>query len=223
MCCSTSDSIVTVRVGEPPAIFRVHQTVLSRSSEFLKTKAKPEWSNGEAVVLLPHHSIEAFRIYSKWLYTGAIASNPALSSSSHTTADEELEWLNLANALVLGEAFIDVDFKDTIMDALRAKVKSFSGHTFWNVASRVVRIIYDGTPQTSAARRFLVAIYHGHGEAKDLDSKDGFPSDFLLDLARASLSSRTKTPVTSLGDKSFMKCNYHEHGESQACYTDRKP
>lgn len=138
------------------------------------------------------------------------------------SVNDKSEWLNLARAYVLGQAVVDINFKDTVIDAMRAKVKSASGPSIWLVASELVRIIYNGTPEDSPARRFLVDLYHGHAGEGDME-KGVFPSDFLFDLTRAALTrcGVHKTPVTNLGGSSVIKCKYHEHGEN-ACYADRK-
>lgn len=118
---------------------------------------------------------------------------------------------------------MDTYFKDAIMDSLRAKARSASGSTFWTVAPSIVRSIYDGTPSTSKARAFLVDVFHAHAEAGILDSKDGYPTEFLLDLARTSLERRNKTPMISPTEKMLAKCNYHQHDSEGRCYRDGKP
>ncbi|KAK4497222.1 hypothetical protein PRZ48_011672 [Zasmidium cellare] len=215
------DTIVEVSVGEPATIFHIHRSVLLRSSDFLQTKAKPEWSKGEATVNLPGHPSVAFNIYSKWLYSGSILSRTSFGLFG-SAPKEDSEWACLAHAFALGEELMDTEFKDTIMDALRAKAQSYNGESIWPVAANVVRIIYDGTPAQSPARKFIVDIYHSHADATALDSTDGFPAEFLLDLSRISLSRRIKTKMTEPGACSTTSCVYHEHGKEGKCYVNRK-
>lgn len=209
---STSGSIIACRVGTPHTTFLVHRAVLYKSSEFLKTHAKIESNDidSESSISLPDLNTEAFALYSKWLYSSAIISIPKA-----VTPKDDTEWMVLASAYVLGEQLIDMDFKNTVIDALRAKIKSKDGMTVWKVASELVHIIYASDSKDSPARRFMVDLYHGHGGASNLEDR-GLPSDFLFDLARVGLSRIIKKPVSS------ARCEYHEHGTDKACYIDRK-
>ncbi|KAK4497223.1 hypothetical protein PRZ48_011673 [Zasmidium cellare] len=205
----TSGGVVTCRVDS--ATFIVHRAVLDKSSEFLKTLASLD---SESALLLPHQNTEAFALYSKWLYTSAIISTPKDGGDSSTSKDTA-EWKVLAKAYVLGEELIDVDFKDTVIDALRAKFKSKEGGTVWEVAADLVRIIYGGTSADSTARRFMADLYHGYALASTFEERS-LPSDFLFDLARVGLTRVLKNQM------SCARCEYHEHGADKACYLDRR-
>ncbi|KAF2166274.1 hypothetical protein M409DRAFT_55127 [Zasmidium cellare ATCC 36951] len=209
---STSGSIIACRVGTPHTTFFVHRAVLYKSSEFLKTHAELESNDidSESSISLPDFNSEAFALYSKWLYSSAIISIP-----EDETPKDDAEWRVLASAYALGEKLIDIDFKNTVIDALRAKVKSKIGNTVWKVAPELVRIIYAGDSKDSPARRFVVDLYHGHGGASNLDDRS-LPSDFLFDLARVGLVRTIKRHVSS------ERCEHHEHGKDKACYIDRK-
>lgn len=100
---------VEVGTGDEAQTFHVHAAQLCKSSEYLKTKAKPEWSKGKATVDLSYQDPGAFNIYVNWLYTGQILSTNAKKSNTSE------EWLGLARAFTLGEELIDQDFKNAIM------------------------------------------------------------------------------------------------------------
>lgn len=104
----------------------------------------------------------------------------------------------------MGKKLVDIDFRDTVIYALRAKVKGVGGVTDWEAAAEVVRIIYNGTLKGSPARRFLIDLYHGG--ARNLKEEDNLPSDFLFDLARVGLSRMVKMQVSG------VRCEYREHG-----------
>ena len=113
-------------MGESKATLYVHQSVLCSWWQYFKTKKKPEWSQPGGVVDSPYDSEAAFNLYVSWLYTRKIPNAAALSQSQD---DNETEWKTLAEAYVLGDALLDTAFKDHVIDALRAKVQSPSGHT----------------------------------------------------------------------------------------------
>lgn len=156
-------------------------------------------------------------VYSKWLYTSAIISVPR-QDGVPAAGNAKADWTHLANAYAVGEKLIDIDFKDTVIDAFRAKIKSLDAGTVWEVAPEVVRIIYSSTPRDSPARRLIVDLYYGHGSLSDLTAGDDLPSDFLLELSRVGLSHIGKRPVSN------ARCEYHEHktGLDNTCYIDRQ-
>ncbi|KAF2166273.1 hypothetical protein M409DRAFT_55126 [Zasmidium cellare ATCC 36951] len=208
------DTMVSVLVCNPPVTFNVHRKTLLRSSAFLKAKAKPEWSKGEAAVGIPNHSSEIFGIYCKWLYSGCIVGCMGLPSATVWTS----AWGLLADAFVLGEELMDTEFKDTVMDSFRAKAQGEHGRSFWLSAPEIVHTIYDGTPSSSAARKFVVDIFYNHAESAVLDKTEEYPTDFLLDLCRKSLSRANRTPMAAPGDVYTLSCIYHEHGKDGKCY-----
>lgn len=52
--------------------------------------------------------------------------------------ENEKEWMNLAAAYVLGNELLDTAFKDSVIDALRAKVRSLSGNTIWPYGGELI-------------------------------------------------------------------------------------
>lgn len=95
----------------------------------------------------------------------------------------------------VGEKLIDIDIKNTVINALGAKVKALGGTTVWEAATEFVRIIYNCTPRDSRARRFMVDLRNG--EARNLKKEDDLLSNFLLfDLAWVHLPRIVKKPVS---------------------------
>jgi len=195
---SAEDEIIIIDVGEPTTMMFVHCSVLCSSADFFKTRMKPEWSGTDAAhIKLPQYTPAAFNIYVNWLYAGGV---PATAQDLGDETIHDKEWTNLAAAFVVGEGVMDVAFKDVVMDALRAKVRSAEGATIWRVACDMVKIIYDGTTVGSPARKFMVDIFYHHGDPSVLcGPADDLQRDFLLDLGHDFMTARTAPPVAMLG------------------------
>lgn len=164
---------------------------------------------------------DTFEIYQHWLYFGTV---PTRDDESGKTADAE--YLQLAEAYVLGDKLRDGNFKDAIIDAMLHKSRSkFSDGTSvvtsFFPGEHVVRHIYDNTPKSSEARHLLVYFYVEHGNERWLNdaAQEEFPKEFLMDLAIALFERQNKpTPATPTAESNT--CKYHQHG-SGPCYKDR--
>jgi hypothetical protein len=131
--------------------------------------------------------------------------------------NNETEWKTLASAFVLGEALIDSVFKDTIMDALRAKVCSTSGHTMWSCGGEMVKMLYEGTPEGSAAGKFMVDVYTLHAGEKELELvRAQLPKDFFYDMFVLIIKGSTTRPLNDF--PGTWTCKYHGHKPSEPCY-----
>ena len=194
--------------------------MLCSSSGFFKTRSKPEWEREGAAIKLPDHSSRAFDLYANWLYKRKIPSIPAAANSS---AEHEIEFATLAAAYALGEALIDTTFKDTVIDALRAKVRSASGTRLWIVGGEAIKVIYEGTPEASAARTFLVDVYASLASDKDMaNTFDKAPKDFYYDVAIA-LKKRASTEfMAQFGGVQPVPCRYHCHVKGERCYLEQQ-
>ena len=225
MVSSAKDEFVRVHVGESKATFHVHKSVLCSSSQYFKAKEKPEWSKPGGAVDSPCDSEDAFNLYVNWLYMRKIPTKAVLSQSPQ---DHETEWKTLAEAYVLGDALIDTPFKDVILDALYAKVRSTSGHTIWSCGGQITEIIYC-LPESSPARRFILDIYKKHAGEKDLASMfNEAPKEFFYDLAMAGKMGVTARALDTFGtypsgdywnpNTECHPCTYHSHREPEHCY-----
>lgn len=169
-------------------------------------------------VTLKEEDPEVFEIYLHWLYFEKLPvqnDNPGLEGNT--------EYVQLAKAYVLGEMLQDVTFKDAVLDVIliKCRSKASDGHN-WFPVGPAVRYIYEGTPESSAARRLLVDLYTYYGHAEWLTqwaNKDDLPKQFLLDLAIATLEKRPRPPA-SLALKAGT-CEYHEHlPDPNSCYVN---
>ena len=212
---SADSELITVEVGSPPAWFRIHASMLCASSDFMRARKKPEWSQGGITIKLPDHPSYAFDLYANWLYMRKI-----LTTSDPASLEEnEKEFATLAAAYTLGEAILDTAFKDTIIDALRAKIRPTPSPYIWHFGGEIIRTIYEGTPEGSMARAFLVNLYTSHASEDDLTSATvEAPKDFYVDVAVA-LRKRTETkPTPCFPNTKHSMCLYHSHGKEQPCY-----
>ena len=206
---------MAVEVGAPIAeTFNVHLKVLCSSSDFLKAKVKPEWLKNQNSVKLPDLLPETFSIYVNWLYTGALTG--LLRPGDAEDRKDLLEFRRLATAFVLGEALLDVAFKDTIIDTLLFRVCSDTGRQVFTAGAEIAKIVYDGTPTESPARQLLIDIYRNHAYEPDMThvGRD-LPHEFLLDVAVALVGKGKPQPLKQLQEKGT--CDYHSHGSNVAC------
>ena len=214
---SAAENLIEVQVGNSKKPFRIHESKLCSSSEFFNAKKKPEWSYGKGQVELPAVSSAAFALYVNWLYSGKIPTAVHLQDCE----ENEKEWTTLASAYALGEEILDTAFKDTVIDALRAKVNSTLGPTMWLSGGEIIKIIYGGTPEGSAARTFLVDIYSFNASKKDLACAfDDAPKDFYFDVAATRHRMNQRLLAPSISAKPGV-CVYHSHRKDEGCYLDQ--
>lgn len=181
-----------------------------------------DWKESrERSIELKDDNPDTFEIYQHWLYFGTVPTRDDESSKT-----DEAEYLQLAEAYVLGDKLGDGNFKDVIIDAMLHKslpkvsdgtpdlTRVFPGE-------HVIRHIYDNTPNSSEARRLLVYFYANYGSSRWLNDavQEEFPNEFLIDLAVALFERQDKrTPAASTAESNA--CKYHQHG-SGPCYKDR--
>ena len=95
------------------------------------------------------------------------------------------------------------------MDAMLALAVGSETETFWQRSGELVSMLYDGTVERSAARRFMVHLYLEHGsEEKVRKHVSDLPKDFLVDLACVA-PKVTRDALTSDG------CSYHCHKKGE--------
>ncbi|KAL6791951.1 hypothetical protein J3E68DRAFT_442661 [Trichoderma sp. SZMC 28012] len=179
---------------------------------------KAHWETSTSgSIALTEEDPEVFEVYLHWLYFETL---PVRNDSAELQGNNE--YAQLAKAYALGEFLQDVNFRDAVLDAMLIKSRSKVSEDgrIWFPGGPAIRYIYEGTPESSAARRLLVDLYtyHGHGDwLKGWAVKDDMPKQFLLDLAIAALTERSR-PSASLA-KEKGACEYHEHRpDPHSCY-----
>lgn len=215
---SISDVVIDVCIGESEQTFSVRRKLLCSSSEYFQAKLKPEWSQPGAVVQVPYDSEQAFKIYN-WLHTKPILAAAGFSENHY---DNKVEWKTLAHAYALGDALIDIAFKDNIMDALGSKLRSASGDTFWKSAGEFIEIVY-ALPDSCPLQRFLLDIYKDvAGKERMVALIDEAPIEFFCDLAIAGKSESERPldqfEIQTIGYEGCMLNSYHSHRDPELCY-----
>lgn len=192
--------------------FKVHAKLLASSSDFFKATLKPEWLRGDYSVKLLDQSPEAFKIYINWLYSLSIRSIVPQDTT-------QSEWIELANCIVLGEALLDVKFKDTVIDALAKKSASSSKLLFKGpVALQAVTTIYDGTPTGSKAREFFVDLaFRVFSPLGFHELQPNLPREFLEEYSMACTIYKKVESINEFAPWKSHKCWYHSHAANQPC------
>lgn len=175
----------------------------------------------ERSIELKDDNPDTFEIYQHWLYSGTVPTR-----DDDLDQMDDAEYLQLAEAYILGDKLRDGNFQDVIIDAMLHKSRSKVSDgtptgTRLFPGEKVIRRIYDNTPKSSEARHLLVYFYVKNGDGRWLNEpeQEEFPKDFLMDLAVALFEKQDKrTPATP--SAGFNACKYHQHG-SGPCYKDR--
>lgn len=199
-------AIVTFRVGSDPSQdFVIHEGVIAPGSEFVRLALRGDWKEAkERIIQLPKDDAETFAVYQQWLYTGSI----------RTSADDFQpgifdEYRLLVQAFILGEKFVDVNFKDCITDAIIEKLISQERFSLY----LTVDVYYD-TPPNSPLRRLLMDVYYWTGCAEWLDEDELIiEPGFMADFSRFQMRQRQSSASSPI----LIPCNYHQH-EKGRCY-----
>jgi hypothetical protein len=126
--------------------FYLHEKILCASSEYFRTITRLQWTDLESKpIILNSENPFVFKSYVQWLYTQRI-----VYGASDFTKTEK--WIHLANSYVLGERLIDRRYQNAVLDTILSYC--MERDTF--PSNAVIRIIYNGTPSSSPARRLLV-------------------------------------------------------------------
>ncbi|KAK3076874.1 hypothetical protein LTS18_011764 [Coniosporium uncinatum] len=221
---SFHDRTVEIHVGPDHRVFSVHEKLICASSDFFKDGMSRDWKESrERTFTFEYDEPEIFDIYACWLYYQKFPTR-----LDRGGLEGNKEYVQLAKAYVLGEKLQDRDFQDAVIDAVVDKSNHLTeGNKTWSPVGDAVKIIYDGTPDTSPAQKLLVDIHCHYGHTLWLTdhcppNKD-IPHDFLLDLARKMFDERPK-PNCMAEEKPKGKaasCRYHNHGSYQACFKKR--
>ncbi|EUC39650.1 hypothetical protein COCMIDRAFT_41860 [Bipolaris oryzae ATCC 44560] len=137
----------TIPVSIQGGQIHVHTEVLTSTSDFLKNAMKPEWrADKNCPIDLSGEDPKVVESYCQWLYSGKIVRHGNSKSISKS----------MCRLFVLGESLMDRPFKnavlDSMMDGIHSKPK-------FHATREGVKIIYEGTPKGSPARRLLVDMW----------------------------------------------------------------
>ncbi|KAF2126888.1 hypothetical protein P153DRAFT_368916 [Dothidotthia symphoricarpi CBS 119687] len=214
--------VIFVRVGQEPkhTDFTVHENIIRLSSPFFDEVLSREWRGPqEWIVRLPDCNAHTFHIYNQWLYTDQLHIKPQVG---HTLLnDGQWEWDNLVKGYLLGEYLQDIDFKDTLMDAM-IDWGHYAAREYSNVPPRSAVEVYRYTQDSSPLRKIVLDItcYRLLNSFPILVSDFHSPQDFFTSVLDT-IAERHRTCQAicpSFADKKY--CLYHCHGD-RVCYKDK--
>lgn len=184
--------MITVTIGqeEEKESFYVHEFAICDRSEFFRNAMKPEWASARSdprVIDLPDDDPAAFALYMSWMYTRHL---PVLAPESEPGSTEGCH--TLAYAYVLGERLLDISFKNAIADAYVLYARGSAPAKRYYPGNEEIRIIYEGTRESSPIRKLLVDIWCCRGKHEWIEQDaDLLPKDFLVEVTKALLKLRT--------------------------------
>ncbi|KAF2443933.1 hypothetical protein P171DRAFT_444196 [Karstenula rhodostoma CBS 690.94] len=221
-------SVVTILVGPPEQnqTFFIHKDLIVRRAPFFRNALGSDWAESDQnTVKLPEDDPSTFFLYIQLLYTGTLSLKGA-----------DPEFTKLINLYILAEKLQDVETRNIVMDTLLATVfpPEGEGRTGYLPNLENVQLIFDGTPEGSPLREYVVDVYaHGvsHQRMQARSKHIENPPEFLLMLAvklmklrdAKSLPSRLcLVPVVSDPSKYHVKEPEQQDREQQD-YTDTTP
>ncbi|KAM3425325.1 hypothetical protein BST61_g7272 [Cercospora zeina] len=189
-------SIITFKIGSPEdeVDFTVHENVVTLASEFVRLALQRDWKeNRTREICLSDVEPAVFETYQVWLYEQRIdlAYCPAADDPSRIP-DLMVFILKL---WVLGDRFLDVKFKDNVVDTLIAQIEKRS-YVIPHVD--LACFAYSHTPDGSAPRRLITDLYVHLGKESWSDEasnalEDAHRTDFWRDLSKAQFTLSRKT------------------------------
>lgn len=152
-------------------------------------------------VKLPKDDPATFGIYVNLLYTKQIPTKPTFANSRRVM----LEYIHLARLYVLCEKLQDIEGKNSTIHAML----STSRDNISVLRPNAIKTIYEGTPESSPARKMLLDMYVEYGNNMSLHGGRGnYPKQFLFDLAVQLLQSRE-----FVGPKTLATCDIGKYQE----------
>ncbi|KAH6872645.1 hypothetical protein BKA58DRAFT_382391 [Alternaria rosae] len=135
---------------------RNHEAVIRRSSKFFDNPMKEEWaaSRLEArTISIVDKDPTIFKIYLHWLYlkTFPIVTTKSTGGFNHETG-------MLGKSYVVGEMLMDTALKNAVLIAFRDAPLNRPFYKPLRPGFSIVKTIYDGTPEGSPGRRFMVDV-----------------------------------------------------------------
>lgn len=205
--------VVVVGQGETQSRkFYVHESLLSRHSEFFAKALGPEWKDSEGTVRLPDDTPEYFEVFARFVYIGKIFS---CVEGDKVSQGKNNEWGRFARCWILADKLLSTTFKDALCDAVCEKVKFTT-----RFPTGMQETIYPSPATSALLKRLIVniAVWNWSTKiAEDCPMKEGC-GEFFKDLAIRFFSTTEKQRK---GTPPFQNpaCTYHEHvAAGTACY-----
>lgn len=185
-------------VGDEKKTFRVHENLVRASSPFFEKALNGPWKEAsERTVALPLDTSEAVEIYVYWLYYRTI---PALGDDE----DCQSQYTCLFEAYILGEKLLDLDFHNTVVDAIieRSTTPVPNGN-LWYPDDELIIYAYANSSPSAPIRELMVDIYLYHGHSAWFEGSHDLSGPFLLKLVSRLFKERLYI------NRSLNPTNYH--------------
>ena len=193
------DTMVIVKVGPDKTVFRMHKRIICNVSPFFKVAFEGKFREAQDQILeLPDENVDMFKYFQLWVYTDSII------AKGETVKD--LTGLLLADLYIFGEMCGIPDLQNAAIDVL---IDKYEFHQ--QITTLILHKVYGNTPETTPLRRlmvdFVACIDRGLPDWF-ANSRDQYPTDFLIDLAVAlsKLKCGTKTVIMDFRASRF---DYH--------------
>lgn len=177
---------VTLLVGLDEAPLVVHESYLTKNSEFFQAAMKKEWVEGQTrVIKLPEDHLATMTDYLTFTYSSDLPTSTSIKSGP-AQAPTVSDWISLAKLYVLGERMLDKCIRNAIVSELLriSELPDKNGLTsFMPVAAS--NILFNGTPEWHPIRQMVVDKYVARGGEHWLLA--GTENLALLEVARALL------------------------------------
>lgn len=186
---------ITVNVGKEGTKFPVHEAVIRRSSKFFDKAMKEEWATSRVdarTVTLVDEDPAIFKIYLHWLYFKTF---PTVTTKNTGRFNHETGMLG--KSYVMGEMLMDTAFKNAVLVAFRDALLNQPFYKPLRPGSSIVKTIYDGTPEGSPGRRFMVDVWVREAKENWAIHLDDMPLAFTLDLSKAFMAC-ARTPNSKM-------------------------
>ena len=191
----------TVPISIQGGQIHVHTEVLISTSDFLKNVMKLEWrADKNCPIDFSKEDPKVVETYCRWLYSGKISCCENPWTTSKITCQ----------LFILGEKLVDQTFKNAVLDFM---IENFSSKPKVLPNDKSVKIIYDGTPKGSPARRLVVDIWAYCMTPlsiglSDLTCLRG--TDYFEELIPALVAVRSVTPREKIRPWVAQPESYHE-------------
>lgn len=203
---------VTVGPEDNKEIFYVHEDAICDRSAFFRNAMKPEWASqrpNPRLVDLPDDDAAAFALYLQWVYSRQLPIIPDGPGADSSSIDGNPI---LAYAYVLGERLMDIDFKNSIVNAYVLFARGTPPEKRAYPSNEEIRILYDGTPEGAPIRKLLIDIWCCRGKHDWLEGDADLPQDFLIQVTKGLLMARP-TPDNLSRPWKASHVQYHERSE----------
>lgn len=183
--------LVTLLVGPDEHELAVHESCITRNSEFFKVAMKKQWTEGQTrVIKLPEEPcVETMRHYINFNYGQKLPTYHVVAGGDD--AAREQCYTILGRLYVLAERFLDKTTQNEIMkEFLRVRPLDTSEGFTWSPIGQRVADIYEGTSPDSPARRLMVDLHLAFGREDWIVPEDSHPT-FLSDLSRGLMANIT--------------------------------